>query len=261
MLPLKGPAFPSSNDSLRDALTGGLTDFGVTPREVVVSGAFPKLDELRVDLSGASAGSEPRRVTPGEARSGEIETKKLSLLGQPIQVAGLPLELELQARDAQLREFSAEGADRLLVLQRGAGHLHIEIGREELRQLLLAAGSKAAQQRGADIKDLKFDLTAADPRTLNVRAEVTAKFGFVKTTLTLTGRAHLDDQLRLHLADLDVQGSGLAAGLAVGLIRPQLDKIQRQPIALSALPLGALELQDVRITTGEKIRLEADFGG
>jgi hypothetical protein len=261
MLPLKGTAFPTSADSLRDALTGGLTQFGVKPREVVAAGPFPKLDELRIDLTGASAPADRPQVKPGQALSGEIEAQSLRLLGKPIKVADLPLELELQARDAHLREFSAEGADRILVLQRGAGRLHVEIGREELRQLLLAAGNKAAQQRGAEIKELKLDLTATDPRTVNLRAEVVAKFGFVKATLSLTGRAQLDDQLRLHLSNLDVQGSGLASSLAVGLIRPQLEKLQREPISLAALPLGALKLRDVRITTGARIRLEADFGG
>jgi hypothetical protein len=260
MLPLQGSSFPTSADALRDALTGGLTKFGLKPREVVATGAFPKLDELRIDLTGAAPIERPG-VKPGQPLGGEIEVSSLSLLGKPITVAGLPLELHLQARDAQLREHSAEGADRILVLQRGSGNLTIEIGREELRQLLLAAGSKAAQQRGADLKDLQLELTATDPRTLNLRAEVVAKFGFVKATLTLTGHARLDDDLQLHLSDLDVQGSGIAAGLATSFIRPQLEKIQRQPISLSALPLGEVKLRDVRLSTGERIRLEADFGG
>lgn len=260
MLPLKG-SFPTSADSLRDALTGGLTQFGLNPREVVAAGDFPKLDELRVDLTGAVAPEQLPNVKPGQPLSGEIEARTLSLFGKPITVAGLPLELQLLARDAQLREYSAEGGDRILVLQRGSGNLTIEIGREDLRQLLLAAGSKAAQQRGADIKDLQLELTATDARTLNVRAEVVAKFGFVKATLTLTGRARLDEQLQVHLSDLDVQGSGLASSLATGLIRPQLEKIRRQPISLSALPLGALKVRDVRVSTGDRIRLEADFGG
>ena len=40
----------------------------------------------------------------------------------------------------------------------------------------------------------------------------------------------------------------------------RLEKVERKPISLSALPLGDLKLRDVRITTGDRIRLEASFG-
>lgn len=262
MLPLKGSSFPTSSDELRDAITGGFSQLGFAPREVVATGAaFPQLEQLRVDLSGVSAGAEPPRVKPGSPLSGTVQVQALELLGKPLSIAGMPLELQLQAREAHLREYSAEGLDRALVLERGSGNVSLEIGREELRQILLRAGRQAARQRGADIQDLQLELNATGGRTLDVRAEVVAKFGFLKATLQLTGRASVDDEMQVRLSDMDVKGSGLAAGLATSFIRPQLEKLQREPIALSALPLGALKLHDVRITTGDRIRLEAEFGG
>jgi hypothetical protein len=259
MLPLQGPAFPTDADTLRAALTAGFQQLGLSPRSVAASGAFPKLAELRIDLSGASAGLDSPRPKPGQALAGEIHVETLEFTAHPLTLQGAPVQIELRARQAQFREHAAEGIDRILVLRRGEGRLNVEIGRADLQKLALTAAQEAARQRGVEVADLTLDLNATGGRTVDLRSDITAKMGFFKATLTVTGTATLDDSLQLRLSNLDVSGGGMAAGLASSFIRPQLEKIQREPISLAALPLGDLKLKDVRITTGERIRIEADF--
>jgi hypothetical protein len=263
MLPLQGSSFPTTAEQLRTALDSGVRQLGLAPREILIEEeAFPRLRLLKVDLSGSSVASRPPAVKPTTARGGELHADVFELLAKPITIGPAPIHLSLSATNAVFREFAAENADALLALRSGEGRLELEIGHEDLRQLLLFVGREAARERGADVTDLQLSLHATSPRALEFQSEVTAKFGFIKTTLTLTGRATLDDALQLRLSDLDLKGSGMAAGLATGFIRPQLEKFQREPISLSALPLGDLRLRDVRLSTAKsQLRVEAEFGG
>ena len=262
MLPLQCTTFPASTSALEQALTGGLTQFGLPPREVSAAGAaFPRLEKLRIDLTGAAISQQPPKLKAGQPLGGTLEVQALELLGEPLIAAGSPVRLRLEARETVLREHSAQGADRLLQLERAQdGKLSLEIQRRDLEQLVHAIAREAARGHGADITSLKLELQATGGRTVNLESEVVAKFGFVKATLNLTGQAKLDDDLQLHLSDLDVKGSGMAAGLATSFIRPQLEKAQRQPISLAAFSLSGVRLRDVRISTGETVRLEAEFG-
>jgi hypothetical protein len=263
MLPLQASLFPTSPELLRQALTDGLTKLGASPKEIVVEGGdFPRVERLQIDLTGASISQAPPLVKARQALDGTLHVDALLLFAAPLVAAGSPVQIRLEARDADLREYSAEPIERLLALEKAAdGKLFLEIQRDDLQSLVHFIAREAARQHGADITSLTLQLQATGGRQLELESEVVAKFGFVKATLHLTGRAMLDDDLQLHLSDLQVKGSGMAAGLATSFIKPQLEKLQRQPIALAAHSLSGLRLRDVRVTTGDAVRLEAEFGG
>ncbi len=262
MLPLKASAFPDSAEALRQALTAGFTEGGLTPREITVDApGYPRIERLKIDLTGGSVGEQAPDVKPGAPLGGALQVGSLELDAKPLIVRGAPVQLELRARDAELRELSAQGIDRLLSLQRAAeGRVSAQIQPLDLQRLILVEGQKRAREHGADLQDVKLNLNAINPRTLELTAEVVAKFGFVKATVRLTGRATVDDALMLHLSDLEVKGSGMAGSLATGFIRPQLEKLAQHPIALSSRALGEIKVRDVRVSTGDSLRIEADFG-
>lgn len=154
----------------------------------------------------------------------------------------------------------AQRAKRALALHRsGPGKVAISIRREDLQALALAGGREAAKEHGADLQALQLDLQAEGDRALRFEAKVTAKMGFLKAHLTLTGRAELDAALQLRLSDLDLKGQGMGSTVAAGFIRPQLEKVQGKPIPLGVVALGEVVLRDVRLSTGETIRAEAEF--
>jgi hypothetical protein len=51
----------------------------------------------------------------------------------------------------------------------------------------------------------------------------------------------------------------MIGSLASGFIKPYFDKIEQRPIALMALPLGAVKLRDISLEAGEALTLKAQF--
>jgi hypothetical protein len=123
----------------------------------------------------------------------------------------------------------------------------------------LAAAQAAAAAKGAQVQELQFELNSESERVVRVKVEVTAKMGFMKASLTITGRAELETSLQVRLSEMKVEGQGMAASLAAGILRTQLEKLQQTPLSLSLLQLGSVRLRDARLSTGDTIRLEAEF--
>jgi hypothetical protein len=241
---------------LQEAIRAGLAAQGLTPRAVLAEEAtWPSLKRLEIDLSGASVSRNLRPPAPGGGSGAELAVAAFALTGAPLLLEGSPAELRLTAQDAVFRDDGG-----WLTLERsGPGRLSGSISRADLQKVALVVAQAAAAERGAQIQDLQLTLEAESPRVVRVVAEVTAKMGFMKASLTIKGRAELETSLQIRLSEMDVQGHGMAASIAAGLIRAQLEKAQQTPISLSMLQLGTVRLRDVRLTTGETIRLEAEF--
>jgi hypothetical protein len=51
----------------------------------------------------------------------------------------------------------------------------------------------------------------------------------------------------------------MIGSLASGFIKPYFEKVEKQPIALMALPLGSVKLRDISLEAGETLTLRAQF--
>jgi hypothetical protein len=49
-------------------------------------------------------------------------------------------------------------------------------------------------------------------------------------------------------------------GIACGILKPHLEKINGRKFSLMSLPLGEVRLRDVRIAAGHKLSVSAEFG-
>lgn len=256
MIPLSGDAFPTNGSSLQEAIRGGLAAYGLEARAVVVvEDTWPKVKRLEIDLTGANARQETRPPAPSGGSGAEIEAGTFNLVATPILLEGSPAEIQLTAQNAVFRD-----SGQLLTLERsGPGKLIASITRDNLQKVALAAAQAAAAARGAQVQELHLSLTSESDRVVRVKAEVTAKMGFMKASLTITGRAELETSLQVRLSEMKVDGQGMAASLAAGILRTQLEKLQQTPISLSMLQLGTIRLRDARLSAGETVRLEAEF--
>ncbi len=149
----------------------------------------------------------------------------------------------------------------LLTPRRAAdGALAVEMRHADLERLLRSVVAGLAAKQGGEVQNVQLQLTSRGPRDLAFRAEVTAKMLFMKAAVTLSGDASLDDALNLRLAHLDLARSGMAATLANTFLRPHLDRLQREPIALTMLSFGEVKLRDVEVEAGDSLRIRARFG-
>ena len=230
MLPLSGSEFPTSAETLRQVAPGRLRRVRPPAQGGRRRGARVARDRRALDRSHRRARHRARCACPeGCARAAPSSpSAQLRVVAAPLLLRGQPGRSP--ARGAR-RRF--RGGDRREAAKRRSlcgvparERSRISIRREDLQALALAVGREAAKGHGGELQDLQLDLQAEGERALRFEAKATAKMGFMKAHLTLTGRAELDDALALRLSNLDLKGQGMASTVAAGFIRPQLEKVQ-----------------------------------
>ncbi len=87
-----------------------------------------------------------------------------------------------------------------------------------------------------------------------------AKKLFFTTTVTISAKLDLDEQLNATVSGLACNGEGAIGSVACGVLQPHLQKVNGQSFALMALPLGEVRLRDVRLAAGDTLSVTAEFG-
>jgi hypothetical protein len=262
MIPLLGAGFPDSPEALRSAIQEGFARHQLTTRQVTVqSVAYPQVDQLAIDLSGATATRELRAPKPGAPAAGSLNVAQLEIQASPLLLEGTALQLRLEAKDVTLQHTEGTADESTLIVKQAShGTLVLEMAQKDLESLLHKIVAGAAGAHGAEILETHIALTSQGPKSLRFKADLVAKMFIVKAPITITGDLALDDALNLHVSNLALSGGGVAAGVAGNFIRPQFEKIQKQPISLAMLSLGDVKLRDVGLDAGDTIRLHAEFG-
>ena len=259
MLPLAGPQIPESSEALAAALREGLAAHGLPAREVTAQGAWPALDLLRLDLTGAKITRSQLPGSPGGQRLGGFKAARFELVAKPIELESTPVQISVHADDASFKLASTSEGELLLIERAARGEVTVEVARVEVERLIHSFASAAAKEHGVDIKSVKVSFTSRGPRAVSVKAEVTAKMFIATATVALSGDVDLDDQLNARLSNLCFDGDGMVANLAGGFIRPQLAKFEGRTFPLMSFALGEITLRDVQLLPGETLRLSAQF--
>jgi hypothetical protein len=261
MLPIAGSTLPTSHATLAEAIKLGFARHGVTPRELSVEGGvFPRIETIRLDLSGTKVTREQGVIPATETSATDrIEVARIGINAAPIEFEGAPVEFNLHATAATLA--LAQGANSFLVPVNAAdGEVNVIANRSDLERLAHSLVVAAAAKQGIEIKKTRLEVTSTGPRSLSFRAEVTAKMFIMSATVALSGRLDIDQELNARLSELSCRGDGMIASAANALLKPHFHKIQDRPIALTSFALGDLKLRDVSLQTGETIRLHGVFG-
>ena len=259
MVPI-GSAIPVNAAGFQAAIEHGLAPFGLREGAVVLEGDFPRLDALRLDLTGARF---DRRSTGSRAATHQEALcfiRALHASGQPIYVEDVPVELALHADDVVLAAAdAADGTGKVAVFQRaGGGKLELSVKRADLERALFSAGQEAASSKGAEVKSVNLQLESQGQRALAIRATVEAKAIFFTTTVVVSGVAEIDDQLNARLRDLQCDGDGMIGKMAAGVLRPKFEQLQERVFPLGGAVRG-FALRNVTVSGGEELRIAADF--
>lgn len=265
MFPLPTKTFPSDVEMLRTALEESLRRV-VRPTGPMVSveeKSYPELSALRVSLDGAEADERPpaRPAPPVGPVAPGLRVENFAISGQPVLVGRARVNLSCIAREVQLGQgHDAEGNVLLLLQDAADGKVEVEVALADLEALVLAGAKAEAAKQGVTVEGVRIELNARSERALDVVVHVRAKKLFLSAGLRIRGSMTIDQGLKARLAGLACDGEGTLGTLACGFIAPHLQRFDGREFPLLALPLGEVKLRDVRIATGNELRVTAEFG-
>ncbi len=262
MFPLDTESVPTSAAEWRDVVVRSLGRWLAVPPVVNVEGEPPDLSAVDVNLSHGrlTANAPPDVTVVGRAAPGPT-IERLGVTAQPLSVHGVPADLHLSARQVRLH-VGRNAAGTVVLKLTGAtdGRLSAHVAAADLDAALLIAARAGAAPHGVDVRSVRATLTAGGPRDLDVVLDVSAK-KFMTFTVRVSGHLSVDDAMTARATRLTVDGTGMAAAFAAGVLRPQLQRLDGQPFPLLAYGPGQVRLHEVALGVGDGLRLTATFGG
>lgn len=266
MFPIRQNTLPSDAAGLQKALEESLREVVTAPAPMIKieDRAYPELAEIRILLHEASFSHQ---LPPTPSRSSGITEAALQvdhfeLLGQPVFVQEAAIDLTCTARDLCVGQVRDRNGDLVLLLQSAAeGHLEVKVDLADLERLVSAAITAEAGKHGVTIEAVQISLRSVGERSLEIEVRVRARKLFLNAAVRIAGRLEIDQQMTARLSDLICEGEGPLGSIACGLLDPHLRRFDGREFPATLLPLGDLQLRDVRIAVGRKVELTADFGG
>jgi hypothetical protein len=264
MFPLKTKTFPATAADLAHQLNDSLRELFALPRDPVElrEKSYPHLDSLTVCLDGARL---PERPPPMPTVAGErrraLTIDSLAFNASPLLVGPAPVDFRFSAKGVELDQANdRDGNVLLLVHQASDGHVEISLAISDLEALIAEVAKTEAGRHGVNIDSVELSLRSRSPRSLAAEVRLRAKKLFISASLSVTGQLDLDEELNARISGLDCTGEGAIAGVACGVLKPHLQKLDGRQFSLMSLPLGEVRLRDVQIAVNEKLSVTAEFG-
>ena len=261
MFPI-GSEIPRDTASFCAALTRGLAPLGVPGDSIDIQGEFPQFAYLGINLSETRFHRGLEISRSGGELSPLCFARAVRIHGEPVYAGNVPMQVDLQAEDVVIAAAPAKSGDgKVMVLERaGNGSVDLSVAKADLETALLSLGRKAAEDKGAEIKNLDLQLRSESPRSLSARASIEGKALFFTASVTLSGSLEVDDELNARVRDLRCEGEGMIGKMATGALSAHIDRIQARVFPLGQAFAG-LRLRDVRLEATDRLRIHASFGG
>ncbi|MFL6589033.1 MAG: hypothetical protein ACJ8M4_02555 [Chthoniobacterales bacterium] len=263
MFLLKTDQFPGNSGDLTYRLNESLRDVFELPRDPVVvqESGYPHLSALTVSLDGA----EVKRQAPAiPSVSGNavpaLTVDSFNVSGSGLAVGPATIDFKLEAAGLELRQATNRDGNIVLLLHNAAqGRIDISTAIADLESLIGEVVASEAGKHGVAVDKVQLSLTSNGPRSLAAEVRLRGRKLFMSASLRIAGAVDLDDKLNARVSGLDCTGDGAIASVACGILKPQLQKIDGRVFPLMSLPIGEVRLRDVRIATGEKLSVTAEF--
>lgn len=262
MFKLGGNTIPGSNEQLAQALEHSARVFKVASPVVTVTGAFPLLEQLTVDLTGGICPRELPRAPERTENEASFDVQRVLFQGAPVHYEGTPFQFRITAEDAKLGFARDRDATPVLTFSNAkSANLEASIKQFDLEAALLHIAQAAAQQQGVSVTKTKLEITATGSRSADFRADVTMQKLFVSGTVRVEGALTITEDFTARVSRLQCSGQGVIGSMICNFLQPYVDRYDNQSIPLAAFPLGEMKLADVGLETGATIRAHASFIG
>jgi len=265
MFPLFQKELPTSAAGLATVLDASLRRALQIPNRAVLvqDRAYPEVDEIAVDLSGATLRKDaPRFPLPEGTGQPAISAGRLTLNARPLLISGASIDLALAADEIALHQNQGPDGNIILSLQRAEnGEIAIWIREDDLERLVAEAAKAQAGRQGIIIEDVLLTLTNRDSHSLGLELRIQARKLFLRTSIRIVGQLNIDDELVAHFSGVECSGEGGIGTLACGMLAPHLQKLQAREFPLLAFSLGGgIRLRDINLIADDGIKITAEFG-
>jgi hypothetical protein len=264
MFPLFRNEMPSSASELEQALNGSLTRLfsGVTDPVSVRDQTYPQLSSIDIALDGAQLRTNaPRPPKLNANAKPALDVAEMNISANDICVGPATANLRLRAADVQLQQTRDASGEIVLLLQRAStGEIEVSADKAEIENGVAAVARSEAGKHGVTIDNVKLTIASRGERGVDAEVQLRARKLFFSTTVRISAKLDLDEQLNARLSGLTCNGEGAIGALACGTLQPHIEKMNGRSFSLMALPLGEVRLRDVRIAAGDRIAVSAEFG-
>ena len=137
--------------------------------------------------------------------------------------------------------------------------LEISANISDLERAITEIAKREAGKQGVALEEVRLNFRPLGPRTLEVEGNVRAKKMVFTTTVRITGRLEINEQLSATISNLNCAGEGAIGSMACAFISPQLAKLNGQSLLLNSLVSHERPLRDVRISADENLIISAEF--
>jgi hypothetical protein len=263
MIPLAGNKLPASREELARAIEQALRRYVTKtgPMVEVRSRVFPYLDQLLINLDGARFDSAPAPPAPlsGEKQPG-FEAALVRLSAQNASLRGIPVNLQIEARDVVLQKIDdANGQTILLPHKVRDGHLTVSAAQLDLEAGLTKFIDEEAQAHGIFIEQVRLAVRERGPRSLAAEVRVQARKLFLRAKIDIYGRLDIDDVFVARLSQLQCKSTGAVGTRACAILQPRLEQFEGKTFSLKSLPLGNTQLHDLRLAVTDTVEITVDF--
>ncbi len=264
MFPLSTATFPSSVADLKNLLNRALEQTFTFETDPVSlrDASYPHLEEVRVSLDGARLRANAPRppVISGEI-SPALEIDQFALNASPLFLGPARVNLSASAREVQLGQGKDLNGQIVLSLDTMvSGQMDISISHADLEAVIIELAQSKGARQGITIDNLQLKLQEKSPRSVSAEVHFRVRKVFLAASIRVTGQLELDDELNLKISGLACSGDGGMATLVCGILKPSLEKIDGRAFPLMSLPLGKVQLRDVRLAVGDDLTVRAEFG-
>lgn len=264
MIPFRGPELPASARDLEAAVKAELERWFVVlpdrPVATVEDESFPRVRGLHVDLRDARLLGDPAAAVPRDVRGtgALVEAGRLRVDAAPIVVTGHRVAFRFDARDATLEAAVAADGRALLRPVGGTGDVFGSIDRSDLEGLVRNVVGPQARAKGVAVESVSIDLAPRGERGMQLSSRVRVRKIFT-AEIVVDAAVVVDDALDLVVHEVRARGEGMIGALLGGTLDQMAGRISGRRIPLTALPIGSLRLDSVRLEVNEGIAVFATF--
>jgi hypothetical protein len=264
MIPLHRDKFPSSTADLAEAMDQALRRYVRKEQPLVTIGArvFPYLDKIDINFDGAEVYSQlPAPPKSAGETKPACEAALLSFTARKILIHGAPINFQLEARDLVFHEGRDENGEALLLVHKlRTGHVVISAAQLDLENAIAELARREARKNGITIDQTRVALRARGPRSISADVQIYARKLLFRARIDISGQVHIDDDFVAKVSNLKCKSDGTIGTIACNFLDPHLSKLEGQSFSLMSLPLGEVQLRDVRIAVADSVEITADFG-
>jgi hypothetical protein len=130
----------------------------------------------------------------------------------------------------------------------------------DLEKALAETLQAQASQKGVSIENVRLALRARGARSLAAGIQLQARKFLLRAKIDIHGQLDITDDFVARISQLKCRGDGTLGSLACGILEPHLQRLEGATFPLLSLPLGEIELRDVRIAVADTVEVTADFG-